>query len=87
VFLNEADIAAAGLRARQVVDLVSHFEGEERIAQKFVVVPYDIPRRCAATYFPEANVLVPVRNVALKSNTPVSKSVVISIRTATEEPE
>jgi molybdopterin-dependent oxidoreductase alpha subunit len=87
VFLNEADITAAGLRAQQVVDLVSHFEGEERIAQKFTVVPYDIPRRCAATYFPEANVLVPVRHVALKSNTPVSKSVVISIRPATEEPE
>src|SRR5215216_4707958 len=87
VFLNEADIAAVGLRARQVVDLVSHFEGEERTARRFVVVPYDIPRRCAATYFPEANVLVPVRYVALKSNTPVSKSVVISIRPATEEPE
>jgi molybdopterin-dependent oxidoreductase alpha subunit len=85
VFLNEEDIAAAGLRAQQVVDLVSHFEGEERIARRFVVVPYDIPRRCAATYFPEANVLVPVRNVALKSNTPVSKSVVISIRPAMEE--
>ena len=87
VFLNEEDIAAAGLQARQVVDLISHFEGEERIAPRFVVVPYDIPRRCAATYFPEANVLVPVRYVALKSNTPVSKSVVISIRPATEEPE
>ena len=80
VFLNEDDIAAAGLRARQVVDLVSHFEGEERIARRFVIVPYDIPRRCAATYFPEANVLVPVRSVAVKSNTPASKSVVISIR-------
>jgi molybdopterin-dependent oxidoreductase alpha subunit len=85
VFLNSEDIAAAGLRAQQVVDLVSHFEGEERIARRFVIVPYDIPRRCAATYFPEANVLVPVRNVALKSNTPVSKSVVISIRPATED--
>ncbi len=80
VFLNQADIVAAGLRERQPVDLVSHFEGEERIAREFEVVPYDIPRRCAATYFPEANVLVPVRNVAEKSNTPVSKSVVISIR-------
>jgi molybdopterin-dependent oxidoreductase alpha subunit len=85
VFLNAEDIAAAGLNARQVVDLVSHFEGEERIARRFTVVPYDIPRRCAATYFPEANVLVPVRSVALKSNTPVSKSVVISIRPAMEE--
>jgi anaerobic selenocysteine-containing dehydrogenase len=87
VFLNEEDIDAAGLHARQAVDLVSHFEGEERIARRFVIVPYDIPRRCAATYFPEANVLVPVRSVALKSNTPVSKSVVISIRPALEELE
>jgi len=85
VFLNQDDIAAAGLHARQVVDLISHFEGEERIARRFVIVPYDIPRRCAATYFPEANVLVPVRSVAEKSNTPASKSVVISIRPATEE--
>jgi molybdopterin-dependent oxidoreductase alpha subunit len=84
VFLNQEDITSAGLRVRQVVDLVSHFEGEERIAQRFVIVPYDIPRRCAATYFPEANVLVPVRSVAEKSNTPVSKSVVISIRPTSE---
>src|SRR5688572_24927710 len=84
VFLNRDDIAAAGLRERQVVHLVSHFEGEERTAKDFTIVPYDIPRRCAATYFPEANVLVPLRNVAEKSNTPVSKSVVISIRRASE---
>jgi molybdopterin-dependent oxidoreductase alpha subunit len=85
VFLNQQDIAAAGLHAGQVVDLISHFEGEERIALRFKIVPYDIPRRCAATYFPEANVLVPVRLVAEKSNTPASKSVVISIRPVTEE--
>jgi molybdopterin-dependent oxidoreductase alpha subunit len=84
VFLNRDDVAAAGLRERQKVDLVSHFEGEQRIAKEFIVVPYDIPRRCAATYFPEANVLVPVRNVAEKSNTPVSKSVVITIRPTSE---
>ena len=84
VFLNGEDIDAAGLRARQLVDLVSHFNGEERVARRFTVVPYDIPRGCAATYFPEANVLVPVGSVAEKSNTPASKSVVISIQ-ATEE--
>jgi molybdopterin-dependent oxidoreductase alpha subunit len=80
VFLNKDDMRLAGLQPEQVVDLVSHFEGEQRVAHRFVVVPYDIPRRCAATYFPEANVLVPVRSVAEKSNTPTSKSVVISIR-------
>ncbi len=80
VFLNPEDVSEAGLSAGQVVDLVSHFEGEERTARRFLVVPYRIPRRCAATYFPEANVLVPVGSVAEKSNTPASKSVVISIR-------
>jgi anaerobic selenocysteine-containing dehydrogenase len=80
VFLNPEDIAEVGMKAGDKVDLTSHFEGEERIAHHFTVVSYSIPRGCAATYFPEANVLVPVRSVAEKSNTPASKSVVISIQ-------
>jgi molybdopterin-dependent oxidoreductase alpha subunit len=80
VFLNQQDIEALGLKPGQRVDLTSHFENEERTARRFAIVPYDIPRQCAATYFPEGNVLVPVRHVAEKSNTPASKSVVISIR-------
>jgi len=88
VLLHEDDILLAGLSAGQVVDLISHFEGEERVARHFVVVPYSIPRLCAATYFPETNVLVPVRSVADKSNTPTSKSVLISIKPAIDaEPE
>ncbi len=79
VLLNAADIKALGLGEGQVVDLTSHFEGEARVARHFIIVPYDIPRRCAATYFPETNVLVPLRSVALKSNTPTSKSVVITL--------
>lgn len=84
VLLNKDDIRVAGLKEGQVVDLVSHFEGEERVAHRFVVVPYRIPRRCAATYFPETNVLVPVRHVADKSNTPASKSVIITIKPAVD---
>jgi molybdopterin-dependent oxidoreductase alpha subunit len=80
VFLNPDDVRSAGLSEGQTVDLVSHFAGEQRVARAFVVVPYSIPRRCAATYFPETNVLVPLGSVADKSNTPASKSVVISIR-------
>ncbi|HEX8355674.1 MAG TPA: FdhF/YdeP family oxidoreductase [Pyrinomonadaceae bacterium] len=79
VFLNPSDVEERGLSAGQVVDLTSHFEGEQRTARRFLVVPYPVPRRCAAAYFPEANVLVPVRSVADKSNTPASKSVVISV--------
>ncbi|HEX6190601.1 MAG TPA: FdhF/YdeP family oxidoreductase [Pyrinomonadaceae bacterium] len=80
VFLNPEDIQLSNLKDGQAVDLVSHFEGEERIARQFTVVPYSIPRRCAATYFPEANVLVPLGHFADKSHTPASKSVVISIQ-------
>ena len=82
VLMNRDDISSAGLKEGQAVDLISHFEGEERVARHFIVVPYDIPRRCAATYFPEANVLVPLCSVADKSNTPASKSVVITIQAA-----
>ena len=80
VLLNAEDIKEAGLAAGQVVDLTSHFEGEERTARHFIIVPFDIPRRSAATYFPETNVLVPIRSVAEKSNTPTSKSILISLK-------
>ncbi len=84
VFLNSDDIRLGGFQDGQVVDLISQYDGEERIASGFRIVPYNIPRRCAATYFPETNVLVPVKYFADKSHTPASKSVVISIRPAGE---
>jgi molybdopterin-dependent oxidoreductase alpha subunit len=79
IFMNPADIDALGLKAQQVVDLTSHFRGERRVARQFIVVPYDIPRKCAATYYPETNVLVPIDSVADRSNTPTSKYVIITV--------
>lgn len=79
VFLNPEDVEAAGLQQGQMVDLTSHFQGEERVARHFMVAPFTIPRGAAATYFPEANVLVPINSSADRSNTPTSKSVVITI--------
>ena len=79
VFLNAEDIAQLGLAQGQIVDLTSHFNGETRTAPHFMIVPYSIPRRCAAAYFPEANALVPIDSVARMSNTPVSKFVPITI--------
>jgi molybdopterin-dependent oxidoreductase alpha subunit len=79
VFMNPDDIAAAGLKRGQLVDLTSHYEGEERTARGFQVVPYTIPRGCTATYFPEGNALVSINSVAERSNTPTSKFVIVSI--------
>jgi anaerobic selenocysteine-containing dehydrogenase len=86
VMMNTEDIKAEGLFEGQYVDLTSHFDGEERQAPNFIVVPYELPRRSAATYFPEANVLVPIDSVAEKSNTPASKSIVITIKPASAPP-
>jgi molybdopterin-dependent oxidoreductase alpha subunit len=79
VFLHEDDVRARGLVAGQIVDLHSHHQGQTRTAARFKVVPFPIPRGCAATYFPEANVLVPLDALAEKSRTPASKSVVITV--------
>jgi molybdopterin-dependent oxidoreductase alpha subunit len=80
ILLNEEDCREAGLTSGDFVDITSHFCGQLRTAPRFAVYPYPIPRRCAATYFPETNVLVPIGSVAEKSNTPASKSVVISLK-------
>ena len=80
VFMNGDDITGLGLGAGQVVDLISHFTDGDRRADRFVVVSYPIPRGCAAAYFPEANPLVPLGSKADRSDTPASKSIVISIR-------
>jgi len=67
------------LKDRQLVNLTSHFQGERRTVRDFNVIPYNIPRRCTATYYPETNPLVALGSVAEISNTPASKSMVISI--------
>jgi molybdopterin-dependent oxidoreductase alpha subunit len=80
VLMNEKDMAAAGLTINDVVDLFSHFNGVTRESKRYIVVPYDIPRGDVATYFPEANALIPIDSFADKSLTPTSKSVVITMK-------
>ena len=84
VFLNPADIADRGLRDGQAVDLHSHTaeDGLTRTARGFTVVPYDIPRGCAAAYFPETNVLVSKDSFADKSRTPLSKFIPVTVTAA-----
>ena len=79
ILMNPDDMAEAGIDEGDVLDLTGHFNGETRVAERFIAVPYPIPNRCTATYFPEGNVLVPIGSVAEKSNTPVSKYVIITV--------
>ena len=80
IFMNPKDMERVGLQKLDKVDLTSHFKGEQRHALGFLVVPYNIPKQCTATYFPETNVLVPLQSKADISNTPASKTVIISLK-------
>ncbi len=79
ILMNAADIAERGLTGGDVVDITGHWKGQKRVAHKFIVVAYPIPTKCVATYFPETNVLVPLDSVADFSNTPTSKSVIVTV--------
>jgi molybdopterin-dependent oxidoreductase alpha subunit len=88
VLLHPEDAAASGLADGDYTDLVGEWtDGTERRAEGFRVVHYPTPRGCAAAYYPETNVLVPLDHTADTSNTPASKSVVIRLeRTAADAP-
>ncbi|MHB8335203.1 MAG: FdhF/YdeP family oxidoreductase [Acidimicrobiales bacterium] len=79
VFVNEADLAEQGFHDGDQVDLVSVYTDGERRARAFRAVAYPTPRGCAAAYFPEANVLVPLDSTAIGSNTPTSKSIIVRL--------
>ncbi|QKW05916.1 FdhF/YdeP family oxidoreductase [Streptomyces sp. NA04227] len=80
VFVNPEDAAALGFADGAYADLVSEWEdGSERRAEGFRVVHYPTARHCAAAYYPETNVLVPLQAKADVSNTPASKSVVVRL--------
>ncbi|MGW4276082.1 FdhF/YdeP family oxidoreductase [Streptomyces seoulensis] len=80
VLVNPEDARALGLADGTYVDLVGEWtDGVERRAPGFRLVHYPTARGCAASYYPETNVLVPLDATADTSNTPASKSVVVRL--------
>ncbi|NHA68144.1 FdhF/YdeP family oxidoreductase [Phycicoccus sp. CMS6Z-2] len=78
VMVHPEDMSALGLQEGELYDVVSGWtDGSERVAHGYKVVPYPTARGCAAAYYPECNVLVPLDHVAEGSNCPASKSVVV----------
>jgi molybdopterin-dependent oxidoreductase alpha subunit len=84
VLVHRDDLRELGFGEDAVVDVTSHFDGpfgeETRVVRGFRLMPYDVPRGCAAAYFPEANPLVPLAHHAEGSLTPAYKSIIISLR-------
>ncbi|WP_426005626.1 FdhF/YdeP family oxidoreductase [Paenarthrobacter sp. NyZ202] len=82
VMINQDDITELGFADGDMVHLISEFQGTERIAENFRIVSYSTPKGCAAAYYPETNVLVPLDSVADTSGTPTSKSVIVRLERA-----
>jgi anaerobic selenocysteine-containing dehydrogenase len=86
VLVNADDLEELGLADGDRVDVVGVWDdGIDRRLAGYRVVAYPTPRGCAAGYYPECNVLVPLRSVAEGSNTPAYKSVVIKLEPALGE--
>ena len=83
VFVNAADLAERGLIDGDTVDVVSVWSDGERHLRALRAVAYPTPPGCVATYYPEANVLVPLDSTAVGSNTPTSKSIIVRIERST----
>ncbi|TFD26363.1 FdhF/YdeP family oxidoreductase [Cryobacterium cryoconiti] len=80
IFVNPEDIVELGLISGMLVDVHSEFsDNVDRVLRRFRLVAYPSARGCAAAYFPEANVLVPLDSTAEGSNTPVSKAVLVRL--------
>ncbi|MEE9403625.1 MAG: FdhF/YdeP family oxidoreductase [Algisphaera sp.] len=80
IFANAQDLADRNLNDGDHVTVASHYDdGAQRQVKRFRLVAYDIPRGCCAGYFPELNALISLTSVALKSNTPVSKLVPVTL--------
>jgi formate dehydrogenase major subunit len=85
VFVNPGDLVELGLRDGQHVDVHGVYkDNAERVLRNFRVVSYPTAVGCAAAYYPEANVLVPLDSVAEGSQTPVSKAVIVRLEPARE---
>jgi molybdopterin-dependent oxidoreductase alpha subunit len=81
VLANPEDLAELGLADGDHVDVFSEWTDDvERCLRDYRLVAYPTSRQCAAAYFPEANVLIPLESVAEGSNTPTSKSVIIRLQ-------
>ncbi|MGV9352242.1 FdhF/YdeP family oxidoreductase [Streptomyces misionensis] len=85
VLVHPEDARVLGFADGAYVDLVGEWrDGVERRAPGFRVVLYPTARGCAAAYYPETNVLVPLDATADTSNTPASKSVIVRLEAHTE---
>lgn len=80
LFMNEDDLAALGIEHGDVVDVESVVDGTRTLKmERLTAVAHEIARGSVATYYPEANVLVPLSWRDERSGTPSYKCVPVRV--------
>lgn len=80
LFMNSEDMAWRNIVPEQLVEITSHYDGKERKLEGYYAIPYPIRQGCVAAYFPEANRLTSINEVADCSQTPAYKSVRVRVK-------
>ncbi|MGO2031304.1 MAG: FdhF/YdeP family oxidoreductase, partial [Glutamicibacter ardleyensis] len=86
ILIHPDDLQEMGFADRDLVDVISTFDGTERRANRFRLVSYPTAKGCAAAYFPEANALVHRGLVARESNTPGFKAMSVRFVPHSQQP-
>jgi molybdopterin-dependent oxidoreductase alpha subunit len=79
LFMHPDDMRERGLKPLAEIDVRNESDGRLRVAERFLAIPYELPKGAVAGYFPELNVLVPIGRTAEISNTPCSKSIPVTV--------
>lgn len=80
LLINPDDMARAGLREGQSVGLATDYgDDTERTLLGLKVTPFDLPDGCLATYYPEANPLLPLAHHDAESKTPAAKTIPVRL--------
>ena len=84
LFINPAELDRLGLREGEVVDVctaMAHAHAD-RVVRGLMLVSYDLPDGCCASYYPETQPLIALEHVDPDSLTPAYKSVPVTLRPA-----
>ena len=80
LLMHPEDIADLGfVDGDEVTAATVADDGQARVVKNLRVTPYNIPKGCAAGYFPECNPLVPLWHHAKDSFVPAAKSIPIRL--------
>ena len=84
LFINQAELDRRGLQEGDVVDVATAMEHAhaDRVVRGLMLVCYDLPDGCCASYYPETQPLIALEHVDPDSLTPSYKSIPVVVRPA-----